>query len=185
MKVPGIRLRLLPKIVALLWRSYAFCYAHLYGRLFFAGFGRNNFVHPTVSVRNYSSIYIGNSVTLNRNVCIWPSKLTIGDRVEINPGVCIYGDVIIGNNVMIAPHCMLAGGNHGVARNGIPMINQPCTSNGIVIKHDVWIGANSSVLDGVTIAEGCVIGAGSVVTKSTISYGIYGGVPATLLRKRT
>jgi acetyltransferase-like isoleucine patch superfamily enzyme len=79
---------------------------------------------------------------------------------------------------------MIAGGNHGI-RIGTPMILQDCSTAGIQICDDVWIGANASVLDGVTIEEGCIIAAGSVVTKSTVKNGVYYGVPATLMKIRT
>ncbi|WP_417806940.1 acyltransferase [Thioclava sp.] len=53
-----------------------------------------------------------------------------------------------------------------------------------MIEDDVWIGANCTILDDVRLAKGCVIGAGSVVSKSTEPFGIYGGVPARLIRLR-
>lgn len=52
------------------------------------------------------------------------------------------------------------------------------------IGHDVWIGSNVKILEGISIANGTIIAAGSVVTKNTTEYGIYGGVPAKLIRKR-
>jgi carbonic anhydrase/acetyltransferase-like protein (isoleucine patch superfamily) len=52
------------------------------------------------------------------------------------------------------------------------------------IGNDVWIGARAMVLDGVTIGDGCVIAAGSVVTKNIEPYSIVGGIPAKLIRKR-
>ena len=52
------------------------------------------------------------------------------------------------------------------------------------IGHDVWIGANSLIMDGVTIGNGAVIGAGSVVTKDVIPYAIVAGVPAKLIKMR-
>ncbi|MFA4995831.1 MAG: CatB-related O-acetyltransferase [Patescibacteria group bacterium] len=54
----------------------------------------------------------------------------------------------------------------------------------IIIGNDVWIGANSIVLDGVTIGDGAIIGAGAVVTKDVPPYAIMGGVPAKLIRYR-
>lgn len=54
----------------------------------------------------------------------------------------------------------------------------------IIIHNDVWIGTNVSVLDGVTIGDGAIIGANSVVTKDVDSYSIVGGVPAKEIRKR-
>jgi acetyltransferase-like isoleucine patch superfamily enzyme len=52
------------------------------------------------------------------------------------------------------------------------------------IGHDVWIGSNVKLLSGITIGEGCIIGAGSVVTKSISPFSIVGGVPAKLIRMR-
>ena len=179
------RARLPQKLGAILRRGYQVGYGLLFGRWLFEKLGRRSFIHPLASVRNHCSIRIGNEVTVSRNVCLWPSRLVLGDRVEVNPGVRIYGDVLIGDGVTIAPLAVIAGGNHGIAMDGVPMIEQPCTTKGIVIEKDVWIGARCSILDGVTVAEGCVIGAGSVVTKSTMSNGIYSGVPATLLKMRT
>ena len=49
---------------------------------------------------------------------------------------------------------------------------------GVIIEDDVWIGANAVLLEGVTVAQGSVIGAGAVVTKSTQPYSISAGIPA-------
>ena len=54
----------------------------------------------------------------------------------------------------------------------------------IIIKNDVWIGDNSTILDGVTIGNGAVIAAGSVVTKDVPDYAIVGGVPAKIIKYR-
>ena len=54
----------------------------------------------------------------------------------------------------------------------------------VVIGSDVWIGDDVRILGGNKIADGCVIGTGSIVTKDTVPYGIYAGVPAKLIRKR-
>ena len=54
----------------------------------------------------------------------------------------------------------------------------------VIIERDVWIGANVTVLKGVTIGRGCVVAAGSVVTRSTEPYTMVGGVPARKLNDR-
>lgn len=54
----------------------------------------------------------------------------------------------------------------------------------VVIGNDVWLGDDVRILSGVSIADGCVIGCGSIVTKDTVPYGIYAGAPAKLIRKR-
>ncbi|MBF0460140.1 MAG: antibiotic acetyltransferase [Magnetococcales bacterium] len=54
----------------------------------------------------------------------------------------------------------------------------------VQIGHDVWIGSDVRVLSGASIGNGCVVGARSVVAKELEPYGIYGGVPARLIRLR-
>ena len=54
----------------------------------------------------------------------------------------------------------------------------------VIIGDDVWIGSRCIVLDGVSIAQGSIIAAGSVVTRDTVPYGIYAGVPAKLIKYR-
>lgn len=130
-------------------------------KILLKNFGKKSFIHPLASLRNHKNISIGNDVIINRNVNIWVSKLILGNNIQINPGTCIYGNVNIGNNVMIAPNCMIAGGNHGIANIPEPMITQTCISKGpIIIEDDVWIASNSVILDGVKIGSGAVIGGG-------------------------
>jgi acetyltransferase-like isoleucine patch superfamily enzyme len=81
---------------------------------------------------------------------------------------------------MIAPHVMLAGGNHRFSRTDIPILEQGDDSVGIRIGNDVWIGANAVVLDGVSIGNGAVVGAGSVVTQNVPEFAVVVGVPARI-----
>ena len=88
---------------------------------------------------------------------------------------------------MIGPNTMLAGGGHNFDDDTKPMMLQGSSIKfgGITIKDDVWIGANVSILDGVTIEKGIIIAAGSVVTKSAdIQNGIYAGIPAKYIKNR-
>jgi acetyltransferase-like isoleucine patch superfamily enzyme len=138
----------------------------------------------------------------NRDAIVFGENCEIGDFVVLNPFVGLieigintqvnYFSVIssgsgvkIGDNVMIGPHVMIAGGNHEFRNLQLPMRLAGSFSKGpIVIENDVWIGANSTILDGVKVSEGCVVGAGSVVTRSTEPYGIYGGCPARKIGSR-
>lgn len=97
----------------------------------------------------------------------------------------MYGNVVIGDHVMVAPNVMIAGGNHGISRNGIPMISQPSISKGIVIGNDVWVAANAVILDGVSVGDGAIIAAGAVVTENVEPYSIVVGNPAKFKKFRT
>jgi acetyltransferase-like isoleucine patch superfamily enzyme len=157
----------------------------LFYKIILKDIGSNCFIHPSASMRNHKNITLGSNVKIERNVNIWVSKLNIGNNVGIGPNTNIFGKIIIGNNVMIAPNCTIVGGNHGILNNGIPMINQKNTTSGpIIIEDDVWIGANSIILDGVTIGAGAIVGGGSVVTKNIPKMAISVGNPAKVIKFR-
>lgn len=107
-----------------------------------------------------------------------------GDHCTINPYAMISGRVTCGDGVRIASHVSLVGFNHGFDDPDQPIWKQKHESRGITIGDDVWIGANSVVVDGVTIGRGAVIAAGSVVSKDVPEMAIVGGVPAKVLRFR-
>lgn len=150
--------------------------------------GENVLIHPDVEIRYPEQISLGDNVQLRKGVVLQPSRkypLSIGDYTGVNPYVCIYGRVSIGKYVMIAPHVMIAGGNHSFTDTDTPMIMQcKSTNEGIIIDDDVWIGANAVILDGVHIEKGAVVGAGSVVTKNVKSYGVVAGNPAVKINQR-
>ena len=111
--------------------------------------------------------------------------ITIGDNCSLNPYTIIYGHggVVIDSGVRIAAQTMIISFNHKFDKNN-KIYKQGISKKGIKINKDVWIGAGVKILDGVIIGEGCIIGAGSTVTKSTEPYGIYGGTPAKLIKRR-
>lgn len=114
------------------------------------------------------------------------SEITIGDNVGIaaNSMISVRGNVTIGNDVIIGPYFSLHSENHNF-RDRVNMIrNQGVTREDVKIEDDVWIGSKVTVLAGVTIKKGSVIAAGAVVTKDTTEYGVYGGVPAKLIKER-
>ena len=112
--------------------------------------------------------------------------IRIGARCSVNPYSVLYGHggLSIGNGVRIAAHCVIIPANHGTALDGGPISTQPLSKRGIHIGNDAWLGAGVRVLDGAVIGDGCVVAAGAVVRGELESRGIYGGVPARLLRWR-
>lgn len=65
-----------------------------------------------------------------------------------------------------------------------PIYLQGVSAKGIIIEDNVWIGAGAKILDGVVLREGTVVGAGSVVNKSTEAYSVVVGIPARTIRVR-
>lgn len=133
-------------------------------------------------------LVIGSRCRLHPGAILAPygGVIALGDRVSVNPYSVLYGHggLTIGNDVRIAAHVVIVPMNHGFDDLTTTIKRQPVMALGIRIGDDVWIGAGARILDGVSIANGCVIGAGAVVTKSTVANGIYGGVPARLIRMR-
>jgi acetyltransferase-like isoleucine patch superfamily enzyme len=114
--------------------------------------------------------------------------IVIGEHCYINSGCTIYSGsgVRIGNYVLIAPGCVIAPANHAFDRLDVPIRHQGfmASRGGVIVEDDVWIGANSTLLDGACIGTGAVVGAGSVV-KGTIEPGaIYAGAPAKKIGHR-
>jgi len=84
---------------------------------------------------------------------------------------------------MIANSVSVFGFNHGT-EVGMPMTQQPCFSKGVDIGDDCWIGANATIVDGVSVGSHSIVAAGAVVTRSFPERSVIGGVPARLLKIR-
>lgn len=91
----------------------------------------------------------------------------------------------IGHFALIAPEVAFVGGDHRFDVAGVPSSETGRdVLRGVVIHDDVWIGTRAILLDGVVVGEGCVIGAGSVVTRDIEPYSIAAGVPARPIGRR-
>ena len=113
-------------------------------------------------------------------------RIDVGSRVTIGEYCYLagHGGLTIGDNSIVAPHCCISAANHIFDDLSAPIRFQGETTLGIHIGSDVWIGARTVILDGVSIGNGCVIGAGSVVTKSLPDYAIAIGSPCEVVRWR-
>jgi acetyltransferase-like isoleucine patch superfamily enzyme len=114
-------------------------------------------------------------------------SVTIGARTHIQPR-CQFsgykGSIRIGEGVQIAPYCAFYPYDHGFDLGEL-ISKQPIHSKGdIVIGDDAWLGVGVTVLDGVRIGKGAVIGAGSVVARDVPDYCIAVGVPARVVKSR-
>ena len=130
-------------------------------------------------------INIGTGCKIQKNVYIGNgNNIIIGNNCQINDNVRL-DNVIMGNNIMIARDCILLGKMHKYSDVSIPMNMQGEKKIGkTIIEDDVWIGARAIINPGLHICKGSIIAAGAVLTKDTVSYGIYGGVPAKLIKYR-
>jgi acetyltransferase-like isoleucine patch superfamily enzyme len=150
---------------------------------------RGFYVAKTAILEDRSLIRIKRRAEIQDYVIIrtFTSEVRIGEYTQINPYTVIYGGsgVFIGDNVMIAPHCVIAAGNHDYTQLDKPMRQAGNLSSGpIVIGDGVWIGANCTITDGVSIGHDALVGANSVVTKDIEPYDIVAGVPARVLGNR-
>ena len=143
-----------------------------------------------------SGINIGERCMVNK--CVLNGKITIGSNTTINgPGTEFYSiqyPITIGNFCSIARGTAVQEHNHDAdcittyfikyrifeEKYGIDAISK----GPVIIGNDVWIGTQSTILTGVTIGDGAIIAANSVVSKDIPPYAIVGGTPAKVLRYR-
>ena len=130
---------------------------------------------------------IGKRVVFYPGVWIAPGyNLQLGDDVDLAKDVLLTtgGGITIGDRVLVGYRTQILSTNHIVPDTKECIFDSGHDKKPITIEKDVWIGANCIITSGVTIGEGSVIAAGSVVTKDLLPFGIYGGVPAKLIRQR-
>lgn len=144
------------------------------------------YVAKTAIISRDAKVTFGRHAEIQDYVIIRGSggRVEIGKNSQLNPFTVVYcgADIFIGDNVMIAPHCTIAGGNHDYVQTDFPMrLAGNLTKGPIIIEDDVWIGANCTVTDGVKIGAHSVIAANSVVTKNIPNNCVAGGVPAKVL----
>lgn len=139
------------------------------------------------------NVRLGSDVRVGRGAVVSaPHRLAIGDNVSIGPHSIVQVDGEIGDWVLIGMHVQIVGRNdHAIDEVGIPIrmatrvadrAAEP--SDAVHIGKDVWIGASSVVLSGVSIGVGSIIGAGSVVTKDIPAFSIAVGSPARVVGQR-
>lgn len=112
--------------------------------------------------------------------------IEIGNDVSVNDYSILlgHGGVRIGDNTRIAAHVVIVSFEHSYEDPTILIRDQPIKKGRVVIGKDVWIGAGAKVLAGSNIADGCVIGANSVIKGTTEPFGVYVGSPARLVKRR-
>jgi len=132
----------------------------------FQGAAENLVYYPEDSVFTYRTIWMGNDVFINRRAYF-------------------SGRIHIGNHVLFGPDVFITSGDHCFTEIGKYIHKQGrVVPREVNICDDVWVGAKTCILAGVTIGEGTVVGAGSVVTKDLPPYSICVGNPCRKIKDR-
>jgi len=116
-------------------------------------------------------------------VCDYGDKISLGDRVYININcTCLDGgNIVIGDDVLIGPNVQLITVNHPLKPS--ERLLRTNLVEDLIIGDNVWIGAGAILLPGIKVADGCVIAAGSIVTKNLEANCLYAGNPAVKIRR--
>lgn len=149
---------------------------------------QNFYVHPTAvidegaiigedsNIWHFSHLMngcsIGNNCNIGQNVFI-ASTVVLGNNVKVQNNVSLYDGVICGDDVFLGPSCVFT--NIINPRSAIPRKNE---FKKTLIKKGSTIGANATILCGITIDQFAFIGAGAVVTKDVAAYALVTGNPA-------
>ncbi|ENC6729656.1 acyltransferase [Vibrio navarrensis] len=155
--------------------------------------------------------YIGKNVKVSKLASIYnPERISIDDHSRIDDLCIISGKVTIGKYVHITPMCLIAGGEPGVTLrdfatlaygvkvfsqsddySGATMVNSLVSKefkneilSSVTVHRHCIVGTNSIIMPGVELAEGCSVGAMTLVNKSTEPWGIYLGTPARRVKER-
>lgn len=126
-------------------------------------------ISPNATFSNATRIHAGRNLRLGARTALWagPSR----------------GEIRIGNDVLFGPDVLVTAANYRI-NDGHPVTDQLMDEADVIIGDDVWLAAKVVVLPGVTIGDGAVIGAGSVVNRDVPSMAIAAGVPARVLGQR-
>ena len=158
----------------------------------FAYFGKGAVICWPAIVSTGRGFSIGESTVIMPN-----SRIQNYDRGKCNPQIrigknCNIGyffsilnasEVTMGDNVLIASHVLITSENHGMNPEEISYMKQPLVSKPVSIGDGCWIGEKVCILPGVNIGKKCIIGAGSVVTKSIPDYSVAVGNPAVIIKR--
>lgn len=149
-----------------------------------------------IDAMSVDGVVLGDHSSVGRNTRIEATgslrHLGVGLRAGANVGLgtdSFYGcagGITIGADTIVGNFVSFHAENHVLDDLDVPIRLQGVTHAGISIGADCWLGARTTVLDGAQVGDGCVFAAGSVVIAGRYPpRGIYGGVPARLLRQRT
>lgn len=152
-------------------------------------------IDHTVHIRSPGRLALGAEVFIDAGVVLhcggmdWSPAdggIEIGAHSYIGPNCTLFGaaGIEIGESALISPGVVITSHQHTYAHRDVEMRSQPLRFGRVVIERDVWIGANATILPGVRVGEGAVVGAGAVVTRDVPPRTVALGVPARVVRER-
>nr|WP_283096544.1 acyltransferase [Frankia umida] len=162
------------------WLYLRLRFRNLRTGLFYLGPGSEFRVEASATVR------IGSGVRFTRDERVHIiGTLEIGDGVFFNRGchLVAHEKIIIGDYTRFGAMVTIHDENHIPARDERPFITRGFVSKPIKIGRNVWVGTKATILQGVTIGDGAVIAANSVVTRDVPAYTIVGGIPAKIIKE--
>lgn len=162
----------------------------LVAKLTLGGCGKNVFIDKNVHLMRFKkNINLNNNVVLkeasricscNQNAVI---KIGSNSTIGYNTFIFCSEKIVIGDNCLIAPFVYIVDSDHQIKKSSL-INEQENDIAPVMIGDDVWIGSNSLVLKGVSIGEGAVVAANSVVNKDVPPYEVWGGSPAKKIDER-
>lgn len=137
--------------------------------------GANISLGPCVSIRPYVQLWCGSgSIQIG-------SGTELGERSRIS----IINSLVVGEKVLFSPNVYLTDCDHAYEEVGIPVMEQGTVKRdyGVVIKDHAFVGINTVIIGNVTVGQGSVVGANSVVTKDIPDYCVAVGAPAKVVKR--
>jgi acetyltransferase-like isoleucine patch superfamily enzyme len=132
-----------------------------------------------------TKIYCGDNVWFGRNSFVGGNKgrINIGNNVHLAYGVIVisYNSINIGDDVLIGEYTSIRDHDHNF-KKGKLIREQELKTASVVIESNVWIGKGCTILKGVTIKTGSVIGANSLVNMDIPEYSVAAGTPAKIIK---
>lgn len=178
------------------------CYQSLFNRYIvnlFQSYGSGISIAPSFVYMGLNNVSVGKNFRVGERLKLrtfdswgtlkYTPQIIIGDNVNIETDchISAINKVSIGNNVLMASFVYISDHSHGNVNDmdGIVEhpLERPLYSKGpIIIEDDVWLGEKVSVMPGVHIGRGAIIGANSVVTKDIPAYAVAVGAPAKVIK---
>lgn len=149
--------------------------------------GRGAVIHRSVRMDTppYRRFSIGEKSVVESFSCVNNAvgDVVIGHHTRVGLHNTIIGPVSIGNHVNLAQGITVTALNHNFADPSRRIDEQGVSTTPVTIEDDVWIGANSVILPGVTVGTHSVIAAGAVVTRNVPPHTLVAGVPAKVIKE--